>query len=84
VNVRCTIALLASLALPLFAAATVANAQDAEAVARCISQNPGAAGKACCTKTYTGYVSNQDRARLADEVKACLYPSSSKDPDRKK
>jgi hypothetical protein len=84
VNVRCTIVSLSTLALPLFAAPTVANAQYTEAVERCISQNPGSAGKACCSKIYSGYVSNQDRARLADEVKWCLYPSSSKDPAKKK
>jgi hypothetical protein len=84
VNVRCTIVSLSALALPLFAAPTAANAQYTEAVARCISQNPDSAGKACCSKIYAGYVSNQDRARLADEVKACVYPSSSKDPARKK
>jgi hypothetical protein len=76
--------LLSALALPLVAAPTVANAQYTEAVATCIRQNPGSAGKACCSKIYSGYVSNQDRARLVDEVKACVYPAPSKDPARKK
>jgi hypothetical protein len=84
VNVRYMIVSLPSLALPLFAAPMVANAQSTEAVARCVSQNPGSAGKACCSRIYSGYVSNQDRARLADEVKACVYPGPSKDPAGKK
>lgn len=83
-NVRCTIALLSVVALPLLAAPSVANAQYTGSLGRCVRENPGPVGKSCCLKTYTGYVSNSDVGRLAAEAKACVDAGTSKGSAKKK
>ena len=83
-NVRFAIVLLSAVALPLFAVPSVANAQYTGALGRCVTQNPGPTGKACCLKTYTGFVSNSDTGRLAYEVQACLTAGPSKGAAKKK
>ncbi|SDH47493.1 hypothetical protein SAMN05444171_6943 [Bradyrhizobium lablabi] len=75
-SVRSTIVLLSAVALPLFAVPSVANAQYTGALGRCVTQNPGPTGKACCLKSYTGYVSNSDTGRLAYEVQMCVDAGS--------
>ena len=81
-GVRYKIALLPAFALALLALTSVANAQYTGPLGRCVRENPGPAGKACCLKTYTGFVSTSDLGRLSAEVMACV--ASSKNSSKKK
>ena len=74
----CTIALLSTLAFSLLAVPDVANAQYTGTLGRCINQNPGPAGKACCLKIYKVHADLGSEPQLAGEAKACVEGSAKK------
>jgi hypothetical protein len=73
-----TIAALSIFALPLFAVASVANAQTTAALQSCMNMYPGPVGKACCFKAYTPSVSYGELGRAAYAAQMCVNSASSK------